>query len=141
MVKRKGKPVKRDFLARKTKTPNTNNKKNKKKTGPLTHKHRDYLSLLARTGNKSRRNQLIDAGTGSQIKAISECIHNIIFGNVPLEEHEKDALRKYKHVLTALAQKCQPVYKKKTMLKQKGGFLQYLIPVALSALSSLFGGH
>lgn len=124
--KKKNTPVKRDST-KKRKGP-TNR--------PLTRQHQDYLNLVARTTNKTRRNKLIDAGSGSQIRAISECIHNIIFGNVPLQQREREALRKYKSVLFSLARRCQPVYKTKSILKQKGGMLSFLLPVALKAISS-----
>ena len=116
-----------------------NKKDSRKKRNPLTKEHSNYLSLLSKARNKNRRDRIIDLGTGKEIKAVSECIHNVLFGNVKLSPYERKTLVKYKKVLKSLSHKCQPIREKKRVLKQKGGFLQYLIPAAITAVTSLFG--
>ncbi len=69
-----------------------------------------------------------------------ECIKNILNGNVPLDKAQLSQLRKYKTTLRSLANKCIAAKEKKRVLKQRGGFIATLLPIALSALGSLFGG-
>jgi hypothetical protein len=107
---------------------------------PSALKHRDFLTLLGNTKNKKRRNALIEVGTSGEIDGVSECILNILMGRVPLKPNQIRKLRKIKRYLRQLADKKCSLKKRKHILKQKGGFLGALIPIAVSALGSLFGG-
>ena len=107
---------------------------------PLAIKHKEYLTLLSKSKNTSRRKNLIEAGNNSEIRAITECLRNLIEGNVPINKGQLSLLKRYKSVLRSLASKCQPIKSKKKILKQKGGFLAALLPIALSALGGLVGG-
>ncbi len=108
---------------------------------PLAIKHKDYLTLLSKTKNTSARKKLIDAGDKGQIGAVSECIKNIIEGNVPLSRDHLRQLQRYKTVLRKLAKKCSkqrnPTRYRQKLLKQHGGFLPMLMPLAISALTGL----
>ena len=115
-------------------------KNSSKSREPLAHKHRNYLLLLSRTKNKNRRKHLIDAGETGEIKAVSECIDNVLRGNVHITEKQLNILRQYRGILRKLANSCHPVKKKKKILKQKGGFLRALLPMALNVAGELFGG-
>jgi len=77
---------------------------------------------------------LVDAGSNDQIRAVSECIHNVIKGNVPITDTQLRTIRKYKGVLRALARSCVPIKKKRVLLKQKGVFLAKLLPLAFQVL-------
>lgn len=112
----------------------------KKKKEPLAIKHKDYLTLLSKTKTSVRRQKLIDAGNNGEINAVSECIRNLIDGNVPLNKAQLKTLRRYKTILRTLAKKCGGVKDRRAILRQKGGFLATLLPIALSAVSSLIGG-
>lgn len=105
--------------------------------GPLAFKHKEYLSLLSKAKNRERRNKLIDIADGSEVRAVSECIKNILEGNVPLKSHHLKQMKRYKVLLRSLAKKCYPQKKKKILLKQKGGFIASLIPLAVSALGGI----
>ncbi|GFY59427.1 uncharacterized protein TNIN_318771 [Trichonephila inaurata madagascariensis] len=60
-------------------------------------------------------------------------------GNVPLTKRQKSNLTPLKTVVRKLGDRSIPLYKKRHLLVQKGeGFLSFLIPAALSVLSSLF---
>jgi uncharacterized protein YlxP (DUF503 family) len=96
------------------------------------------LTLLSKTKEKKRRNKLIDVASNNEIRAISECIMNIIQGNVPISKTQLQHLKQHKNVLRSISSKCHSMKRKRTILKQKGGFLPAIIPVALKALSSLF---
>lgn len=109
----------------------------KKHKDPLAVKHKEFLYLLSKANNKKRRINLIDAADSKEIRAVSECIHNILSGNVSVTKKQIDNLRRYRHALRTLSSRCFPMKKKKEILKQKGGFLGALLPIALSAVGGL----
>ena len=91
-------------------------------------KHKDYLSLLAKSKQVKRRNLIIDLANAEEIKAIAECI---------LTNNQVKKLKQHKKYMRLIAQKSFSNKKKKSILKQKEGFLPTLIPLALSALGSI----
>lgn len=115
-------------------------KKKRKAKLPLAIKHKEYLTLLSKSKNVSRRQKLVDAANNSEINAVIECIKNLLNGNVPLQKSQLNQLRKYKSTLRSLAYKCRAVKDRRRVLRQKGGFLAGILPIALSALGSLFSG-
>jgi len=71
------------------------------------------------------------------IIAICEIIYNILEGNLPLDKKQKELLFKERNFLRKLVEKNKITYKRR-LLVQKGGFiLPLLLPIALSAISSL----
>lgn len=104
----------------------------------LVVKHKDYLNLLSKSKDKNRRNKLIDAANNNEIRAISECVMNIIEGNVHISKPQLKQLKQHKKVLRLIAKRCSSTKQKRSALKQKGGFLPALLPMALKALGGLF---
>lgn len=123
-----------------TRSQRRQKKKNRPAKQPLAIKHKEYLTLLSKTKTSGRRHKLVDAANKGEINAVIECIKNILNGNVPLDKAQLSQLRKYKTTLRSLANKCIAAKEKKRVLKQRGGFIATLLPIALSALGSLFGG-
>ena len=122
----------------KTTSHQMNRKNNrKKKSKPLAVMHSDYLSLLGKTKNRKKRTQLIDYGNREQIDAVKECAHNVLEGSVPVTKNDIQRLKKHKTALRNFASPRLPLYQKKAILKQSGGFLNLLLPIAMSALGSL----
>lgn len=81
---------------------------------------------------------MIDVADGSEIRAVSECIKNILEGNVPVSNRHLKQMKQYKTLLRSLAKRCYPVKSKKKILKQKGGFIApLLLPLAMNALGGL----
>lgn len=96
------------------------------------------LKLLGRCKNKK---QLLRKSPNSLIKCVCECVLNLLKGNVPITRRQKNKLTPYKRTLRRLSDKKVPLFKKRTLLVQKGeGFLSVLIPAAVSVLSSLIHG-
>ena len=128
----KSKSSKLDSLSRHSK------KKSEKKKKPiLAVKHRDYLSLLSSFKNKKKlRDKLIDLGEKQHVDTLTEVIRNILRGNVPLSKRQLSQLRRHRYTLRTLAQKRYSLNKKKSLLKQHGGFLGAILPMALKALTS-----
>jgi hypothetical protein len=112
-------------------------KKGKKK--PCAYLHADYLSLLGKTKNKHKRSQLIDIANNGQIKAILECAQNILDEYIPLSKKDIDRLRKHKSMLRKFNYTKLNNEQRKQLLKQNGGFLNVLLPIATSILGSLLG--
>ena len=107
-------------------------------TEPLAIKRREYLSLFSKAAKKpDRRNKMVDMANAAEIRAVSECIQNLLEGNVAIDSKVLRQMKKYKTLLRSLAMKCYPLRKKKRILKQKGGFIGALIPLAISAATSL----
>lgn len=100
-------------------------------------KHKDYLSLLSKSKSKKRRHLLIDLANTAEIKAIAECILNILSGNIRLKSNQKKKLKRYRSALRDVANKHYSTKQKKYILRQKGGFLPALLPLAISALTSI----
>ena len=102
-------------------------------------KRKDYLNLLAKSKHKKRRNALIDIADKGEIKALAEILVNVLHGNIQLTKAQKTKLQKYKNVLRQLCTQQCSASKKKEVLKQHGGILGLVLPIAMSLLSGLTG--
>lgn len=102
-----------------------------------TLKRSDYLSLLGSTRQKKKRELLIDFASSKDIRAVLEIVYNLLYGNLPLSSAQRRTLRKYQSTLRQIVSKTASLKRKREILKQDGGFLPTLIPIALSVLSSL----
>lgn len=100
-------------------------------------KNIEILNLLANC-KKCMRTNIIKSGSKDLIASICECIDNVLSNNAKLTPQDRQILYKYKSPLRKIIKKSS-LEKKKKILIQKGGFLQFLIPIAISAISSLIG--
>ena len=101
-------------------------------------KHKVFLTLLGKSKQKRRRNMLISLANNGELKAIIECIINVLYGNVPLKKEDHSKLKRFKKSMRQVVRKAEPMKYKREILQQKGGFLGSLIPIALTALTSLY---
>ena len=92
-----------------------------------------YLKLLTLKKLKPRIKKAI-LSDPQIINAISECVLNLVAGNIQLSSKQKKKLKKYKKDLRILATKTTSKLRKRKILQQKGGgaFLPFIIPAALS---------
>ncbi len=96
------------------------------------------LEKISKTkDNKTRRN-LIHQAKNCVIDAISEIALNCLKGNIPLNKCDFKKLSKYQTILRILS-KPSLISKRKQLIQQRGGFLQLLIPPALSLAASIVG--
>lgn len=102
----------------------------------LTKQHVQLLRMIQHCPKKVLKDLLSKCGKNG-IKAICEVCMNTLKGNVPLTPTQKQTLHQHKNTLRALSRKKTPLYKKRKLLIQKGGFLGVLIPAALSVLTTL----
>jgi len=96
------------------------------------------LEKISKTkDNKTRRN-LIHQAKNCVIDAISEIALNCLKGNIPLNKCDFKKLSKYQTILRILS-KPSLISKRNQLIQQRGGFLQLLIPPALSLVASIVG--
>ena len=100
--------------------------------------HKDFLKSLAKTKKVGKRRLVLALASPSQIKALQEISHNVIKKNVPLSPCQVKALvkGKYKKPMLQAGAKQGSLESKRKIFIQKGGFLQYILPAALSFLAS-----
>ena len=105
----------------------------------LILKHREFIKKLGEI-KKSKKEiiHLIKNSKANEINSFSELAFNILNGNLPCTKHRKKKLKKKLHDLRLLGDKKTVNKSKKKVLMKGGGFLlSALIPVAISAITSL----
>lgn len=114
----------------------------RKRAKPHAVQHFDYLRLLAKNANKpAHRKALVSIANRGQLRAVCECIENVLAGNIPVSSAQLQKLKRHRNTLRKLADRRLPVHEQKKLLMQRGGILLGpLIPMALSALAPLIGG-
>ena len=95
----------------------------------------DLLSALSHCKIKIRK-AILDNADKDLIDAICQCFFNLLRGNIKLSQLQKEKLSKYRHTLRRLVNKSSLKQKKKILI-QNGGFLEFLIPAAISGISSI----
>ena len=96
---------------------------------------KDFLGLLAQSKNAKRRRLLAEWADKNDLLAVSECIGNVLMGNVKLTPQQIKRLRRHKRSLRILAKKTGSLTEKWRMIAQHGGFLPFLIPTILKAIA------
>lgn len=95
--------------------------------------HKNFLQALHILKPKYQK-VLLKSCTEEEINCICECIHNILQGKIPLEEKEKNKLKKYKNLLRQLVRKTTNKIRKKIIIQKGGSFLPIILSSIISAL-------
>ena len=105
----------------------------------LILKHSEFIKKLGENKkNKKEIIHLIKNSKANEINSLSEVAFNILNGSLPCTRHRKKKLKKKLHDLRLLGDKKTVNKSKKKVLMKGGGFLlSALIPVAISAITSL----
>jgi len=105
----------------------------------LVLKHGEFIKKLAENKkNKKEINRLIKNSRANEINSLSEVASNILNGALACTRHRKNILKKKLRDLRLLGDKKTANKSKKRVLMKGGGFLlSALIPVAISAITSL----
>lgn len=83
----------------------------------LLSDQRTFLELLVKASLKQQK-ALLQTLSDLQLKALSEFVHNLLKGNVPLSNEQKKTLKKYRSMLYILGdKKRKPTEKKKAVLR------------------------
>ena len=84
--------------------------------------------------------RIIDEGGKELVHCISDCVHNILQDNIPVNEEEKGSLRIHKELLRKLVNEKTSDRERKRII-QDGGFLGPLIPIFVGLVGKLFTGQ
>jgi len=88
------------------------------------------LKLLSTCKTKLRK-AILTNSDADLIKVLRECVYNLLKGNLKVPKEVNGKLNKYKNVLRNFVYEKKSLQNKKKYLVQKGGFLQYLLPVVV----------
>ena len=94
------------------------------------------LDELSNVKDKVQRKLLIKNAENCVIDAISEIAKNCLAGNIPLKSCDFKKLSKYQKLLRQISRKSSNTKRRKT-IEQSGGFLNLLIPPALTLIASV----
>lgn len=101
----------------------------------------DNINFVKQLCNRRGRKQLLKRATKSNIRSLCEICLNVIRGNVPLDQHSKNKLKKHREHIETLAKKSVSLRKKKNILvNQRGGFAGLLASLALPVVASIVSG-
>ena len=96
----------------------------------------NFAYKLAESTRKEQK-ELLKNATEEQLKGLFEICLNLISGNLPMNTVEFQRFKRHKNTLTALASKKVPMYKRRRIINQKGGFLSSVATFALPLLAQL----
>lgn len=82
------------------------------------------------------RNVIIQNGSRDFINSICELVDNLLQDKLSLSKEDFEQLYKFRHTLRKLTKKSD-INSKKKILIQQGGFLQFLIPAAVTAIGEI----
>jgi len=103
------------------------------------HRHVNLLKALHKAKSVTRRKLLKKHCDGDFVCCITECVRNLLKGNIPLSLAQKKKLSAKKNILRQLALKKTSLRKKQKLI-QSGGFLGALLGPIISVLGGLFNG-
>lgn len=105
--------------------------KNLKKCLPL-------LETLSSIRDSKKRRDFLRVFESNLIRALREMCYNLLNGNIPLNTEEKKKLMRYKRILRLLADSKTKKTRFRKIVTQTGrGFLPAIIPLIVSAITSL----
>ena len=99
-----------------------------------------FIKVLAKSSVKQRK-LLLRGATNEQLKGLFELCLNIIRGNLPLSNAEFHKLKRHRKTLESLASRRVPLYKKREIVNQKGGFIGAVANLAIPLLASIIANR
>ena len=96
---------------------------------------KDLREIIKCKSIKERR-QCLNSFKNCVIDSISEICDNFLRGNIPIKNFNISKLKRFRKYIEFLSQK-KPYYKRRKIIVQKGGFLNFLIPSALYLLEKV----
>jgi len=98
----------------------------------------NYHTLhVLKTAHPKLSKAIINNCNKELVNSISECILNVLNGNVKLSGCNSRKLRKYEALLRKVADKRVPLSNKKKLIVQRGGSLLPLLSAVLPAIAKL----
>lgn len=107
---------------------------------PLILQHKDLIFLLSQLSTKGRR-EILKELKKPQINCISEIFSNFLRKRLTNNSNIIRKLKKFHRDIHTVALKRTPIFKKKALLisKRGGSILAALLPLVLTAITSLMG--
>ena len=99
-----------------------------------------FIKVLAKS-SATQRKLLLRGATNEQLKGLFELCLNIIRGNLPLSNAEFHKLKRHRKTLESLASRRVPLYKKREIVNQKGGFIGAVANLAIPLLASIIANR
>lgn len=103
---------------------------------PLTARDLRSLRTLCGIRTAAKRRDLIERGGGRMQNLLRQLAVNLLKGNIPLTPSQLKKLKKYKRVIRRLADRRTSAANRKRITQSGGGFMA-MLPLAISALSTL----
>ena len=94
-------------------------------------KFNHYTLQMLKTAIPKLRKAIISNCNKNLLNSISECVLNVLNGNIQLSNFAKRKFKKHKSTLCSLADKRLPLTAKKRIIIQRGGFLLPLFTILL----------
>ena len=96
----------------------------------------ELLKLLAKSKGKQRQ-AILDASGSELLRALCECVHNLLRGNILLSTNQKRKLASKKNHLRDLAAKQVSFKRKREIIQRGGNLLTVLLPPIIESLGKL----
>jgi len=109
--------------------------KNKKLNMKYLQRNLHKLKILANCTKKDR-NICIKKADKFLIKTLNECVINTLNGKIKLSAKQHKKLNNFKYLLRKFIKNKNRTEKKKILIQQ-GGFLQYILPGAVTLITTL----
>ena len=90
--------------------------------------------------DKQKCNRIIDEGGMELVNCICDCVFNVLQGNIPINDEEKERLRQHRHCSRKLVNE-KTSHRRRKQLIQEGGFLGSFIPILVGLVGKLFTGQ
>lgn len=97
---------------------------------------KSFINSLAKT-NTRRRKAILKQASNEELKGLFELCLNIIRGNLPITQPTFKHIKRHKKVIESLGNRRVPIYKKREIINQKGGFIGTLAAFALPLVTHL----
>ena len=99
----------------------------------------NILKAIAKIKNARIRKEVLKNFEGEECiyNAIREIALNTRNGNIKMTQAQRKKLLPHKKFIKGCSEKAKTKSKRKRLVVQSGGFLPYLIPIALSLISTL----
>ena len=101
---------------------------------------RELNALNKNKHDELKCNRIMDGGGMELVHCICDCVYNILQGNIPINQEEKERLKPHRHCLRKLTKQKTSDREKKRII-QRGGFLASIIPTLVGLVGKLFTGQ
>ena len=96
-----------------------------------------FIRKCARTKCRLKFRDLIKKAKPEEIRTLGEAAKNLLLGNIPMTERQKNKLKSFRKQIKSVALKGNSISKKKRLLQRGGSFfIPLLANLAASILSS-----